>query len=867
MFKLKQYQLNTIEVLKTYLYEARFSDPKSAYDKIQKENYGQGLYKPFNILDGLEISPYVCLRLPTGGGKTLLSAHTIRLASENYLERDYPLTLWLVPTDKIKQQTLETLKDERHPNRQVLNDAFRGQFRVFDIADFRQIRPSDIDNGACIIVSTFASLRVDDTNGRKVYAHDENLEPHFSKITAKDSMEFLGDSNQLKYSLVNLLHWYSPLVIIDEAHNAKSDLSIEILRRVNAACVIEYTATPAKNSNVIHSVSAAELKAEEMLKLPLVVKAAKTWQVAVENSIQTRQKLEELANNSALENEYIRPIVLFQAEKKDRDITVEVLKKHLIESEKIREEEIAIATGTQKELDNLDLFNRNCQIRYIITVEALKEGWDCSFAYVLCSIANTTSVTAIEQLIGRVLRMPYVKRRRQEELNQAYAHTASTSWLNTVDKLKDCLIKMGFEKQEAEQVVYQQPLDDFCNEEDTVEFSLVGDFDISSLDLVDQSNITMTKNDNGSVQIICQKSLLKDTERFINAIKDPEEKKNVAHKLSMNIKHDRDILSPSQRGERFILPQLCLYFGDDEWDIAEPESYLYLQDGWNINDYFKPLTKDEFSLSEDGQQYTIDIANQKVQIGFLGKHEQLSLNGIKTNITINDLCSWLDNKLRSHDITQPQLLKYLRVTVSTLLDRDDIDMASLVRGKYILEKVLKDRINQARKEAQNKGFQTCLFDDDIMQVDLSQHAFEFPLNYPINKYYDGSYKFKKHYYPQIASMNKEEVECAKLLDANDNIEYWVRNIENQPDKSFWLPTDTNRFYPDFIAKLKDGRLLIIEYKGQHLLTNEDSKNKDLIGHRWAKLSCNLFLMVTNKDKNGKGMFEQINELLAMQTEA
>ncbi|WP_116963379.1 DEAD/DEAH box helicase [Fastidiosibacter lacustris] len=862
MFKLRQYQINTIEVLKSYLSGARFSNPKSAYDTIQKANYGQGQYKPFNSLEGLQDAPYVCLRLPTGGGKTLLSAHTIKLASEHYLESDYPLTLWLVPTDKIKQQTLETLTDEDHPNRKVLNEAFGGKFRVFDIADFRQIRPADIDSGACIIISTFQSLRVDDTNGRKVYAHDENLEPHFSKISAIESMEFLEDSNQLKYSLVNLLHWYRPLVIIDEAHNAKSELSIEVLRRVNAACVIEYTATPAKNSNVIHLVTAAELKAEEMIKLPLVVQPAKTWQVAVEQSIQTRQKLEELANNSKLEDQYIRPIVLFQAEKKDRDITVEVLKRHLIESEKIKEEEIAIATGTQKELDGLDLFNRNCKIRYIITVEALKEGWDCSFAYVLCSIANTTSATAIEQLIGRVLRMPYAQRRKQEVLNKAYAHTASTSWLNTVDKLKDCLVKMGFEKQEAEQVIYQQSLDGFNdNVEDVIQFSLSGDFDSFSLDLVEQSNITLTKNDKGVTQVTYKGALAKDTiENLVNAIKDPEEKKKVARKLDVKMQHKEERLSPSQRGERFILPQICLCL-DDDWDVAEPESYLHLQGDWRIADYYKPLTKDDFSLDEDGKQYIIDIANQKMQVGFLGKKEQLSLYGIKTNITVNDLCSWFDHNLRSHDITSQHLLEYIRKTIEALLERGDLDIAALVRGKYILQKVLKDRINQARKEAQKKGFQLCLLDNDIMQVDLSQYAFEFPINYPINQYYEGSYQFKNHYYPQIAAMNKEEFECAKVLDMHDSIEYWLRNIENQPDKSFWLPTDSSRFYPDFIAKLKDDRLLIVEYKGQHLLTNEDSKQKELIGHRWAELSHNLFLMATNKDDKGRGVFEQIDCLL------
>jgi type III restriction enzyme len=201
MITLKKYQEKSLEILKKYLERARFSNAKDAYDKIQKERYGENeTYKPYGSLKGLEESPYICLRLPTGGGKTLLSAHSIKLAGETYIENEYPITLWLVPTNIIKLQTLETLKNPDHANYQVLENAFNGKFRVFDIADFRQIRPQDIAGNAVIIVSTFAALRVDKTEGRKVYDHDENLEPHFSKIPAHfENMERDEESGQIKF--------------------------------------------------------------------------------------------------------------------------------------------------------------------------------------------------------------------------------------------------------------------------------------------------------------------------------------------------------------------------------------------------------------------------------------------------------------------------------------------------------------------------------------------------------------------------------------------------------------------------------------------------------------------------------------------
>lgn len=105
-------------------------------------------------------------------------------------------------------------------------------------------------------------------------------------------------------------------------------------------------------------------------------------------------------------------------------MTVEALKTHLVEVEQIAPERIAVATGDQRELDGINLFDPKCPIEYVITVEALKEGWDCSFAYVFCSVQNIGSATDAEQLLGRVLRMPYARRRKADALNRAYAHVS-----------------------------------------------------------------------------------------------------------------------------------------------------------------------------------------------------------------------------------------------------------------------------------------------------------------------------------------------------------------------------------------------------------------------------------------------------------
>ena len=158
--------------------------------------------------------PYVCLRLPTGGGKTILGAHAVPIARDAWIEKDWPMVLWLVPSNTIRLQTVEALKNAGHPYRIVLDEAFQGRVRVFDILDFTHIRPHDIRNHCCIVVGTIQTLRVSNTEGRKVYAHNEEMEPHFSAIPATapglERLEGVG----VKFSFANLMHVHRPLMIV-----------------------------------------------------------------------------------------------------------------------------------------------------------------------------------------------------------------------------------------------------------------------------------------------------------------------------------------------------------------------------------------------------------------------------------------------------------------------------------------------------------------------------------------------------------------------------------------------------------------------------------------------------------------------------
>ncbi len=869
MIKLKNYQIKTLEILKEFLELSRFEGVNKAYEKIQAKRFQGNKFNPFNALPDLENIPYCCLRLPTGGGKTLLSAYTIKVAGESFIEKEFPLTLWLVPSNIIKEQTLETLKNPAHANYQVLADAFNGKFCVFDIADFQQIRPQDIANKACVIVSTFASLRVDKTEeGRKVYLHDENLEPHFSKIPSNANKMEVDENGKIRFSFANLLNWHRPLVIVDEAHNAKTEnnkneatLSLKVLQRINACLVIEYSATPADNSNVITSITAAELKAEEMIKLPIILTKHDSWEQAVIASIQTRQKLEELAQK---DQNYIRPIILFQAENIGGEVTYEILKKYLIDSG-ISENQIAVATSSVKDLDDINLLSSNCEIRYVITVQALREGWDCSFAYVLCSVANTQSSTAIEQLLGRVLRMPYAQNRELPELNKAYAHVSSQSWDDATKKMHELLVRMGFQKEEAktftcEEIAPELDLQEPKAQPFTANLNFKPDF--SSLDLLERELLKVEEKADGSFKINVLEGVDKKLiEKIISATENPEDQKEIIEKSRLKFSDSICKIYPAEKGEKFIIPQLCLDFGDGA-ELAETEAFLD-HENFNLLDFPTNFNETDFRIYEELDQYCVDISAQKiVTISAISETEQLNLEGIKTILSEQDLCLWLNRRLKQQDVPYEIMLEFLRKVIKNLLAREDINMQKLELAKFALEKFLHDKISFYKKEAKKKCFQKYLFGvDSIACVNKAEFNFSFDAkNYPANSLYQGKYKFNKHYCALIAEMRDEEAECAFEIDKNPNVKFWIRNIERQPKYSFCLPTSTDKFYPDFVAKLNDGRILAIEYKGLQYKGGDDAEEKELIGKFWAEKSGNLFLMAW-KDKNSKNLKQQIEEVI------
>jgi len=885
---LKDYQQTSLNQLQAYLEAVPLYGAQQAFERVRAQHPPRlKNNKPlpaFNPLPGLEDVPYVCLRLPTGGGKTLLCAHSIGLFANVSPEPGLPLCLWLVPSDTIRTQTLETLRNPNHLNSRALQDKFGSAFRTFDISEFVNIRPHDLEQYACIVVSTFAALRVEKTKtaSRHVYDHHEALEAHFTAGVDPNHPNLERDpkkDNQIKHSFVNLLHLKQPLVLIDEAHNAKSPLSVELLGRINPSCVIEYTATPAANSNILVSVSAQELKDEKMIKLPIHLQAHNSWQQAVSASIQTRVKLEKLSHKEA---NYIRPIVLFQAENKNGEVNVEALKNHLCAQEKIPAEQIAIATGSQRELDNINLFDRHCPIKYIITVQALKEGWDCSFAYVLCSVANTQSPTAAEQLLGRVLRMPYASARQEAGLNEAFAHVSSKSWQHALSQLQERLISMGFEQHEAQDNIHLEPegkqeelpgMESGGKTEEKIPepftMPLVCEPNLAALDNSEQAKVT-TEQTAGGFHLKVQNptpALLKEIAE--KAIHDNADKHEMVLRSEQWRRNQSAYLKPAEHGDSFTVPKLCLLQGNLALPL-EIEPCLN-PEGWHPLDYYQPISEAEFFIDEKANVALVNIENETLKVA-QSKVQQQALIGIPTEVTLDDLTITLTRQLAKLLPRQTidtmghssidKLRSYIAKALHDLSCRADMNVPLINYWLATLKLKLKGRLLAVQKEAYKQAFQRQLFADDGRIGTDPKCLFTFsPNHYPVKELYKGKLVFEYHYYRQIGYMNNEEADCAWALERqHPKIKYWVRNLEKQMLYSFWLQTSSDKFYPDFVAQLDDGRILVVEYKGA-FLDNEDTREKEQIGKIWAEKSGNLFLMLWKKDKQGRDMDAQLQYVL------
>ena len=618
---------------------------------------------------------------------------------------------------------------------------------------------------------------------------------------------------------MNLIYHLRPVAIIDESHNFESTLRMDMLNSLHPRFILDLTATPRDKSNVISFVSAAQLKGENMVKLPVIVNNLNSPSEVLFSAV----KLQESLEKKAIEEEqnggkYIRPIVLLQAQPKSNDdsITFELIKKKLL-SWDVPENQIKIKTANVDEIKNIDLMSRDCEVRFIITVNALKEGWDCPFAYVLASLANKTSRIDVEQIVGRILRQPHIKKHKERLLNLSYVLTSSSYFLETVDKIVDGLnmagfgkreLRLGSEKQYATTTMrpktpslFDNEPDDLTMENDTVSFD----------EPVNQTNIS------DAVKEI-EENAASESEKYEANINENKDFTDIPDMNTTTISEcfasAKDILIP-----QFVMPIKYdnTFFQEDKETLVTKEA---LCDGFQLN----KQSRDINFVWTDIKGVQIDVEGNDST----PKHKELSTDEVNYfNQQISTLApeyqkaqivKYIAKQIRYDYIADSQIVEYL---MSVFKEYSDIEISDIVAHKEMAVEIVKNKIEgflfNYRKDKFNQRRK--------MQKIMCVPKYSFPLTMPVVK---ESYLTKGLYERESGNLNPFEARVIGKVAVLPTVEWWHRNPSV---KGGFCINSYITHYPDFIVKIKNGTIVMIETKGDDR-DNTDSKNKLDVGLKW-----------------------------------
>ena len=835
--ELKSYQKKVLDDLALYMrHLTETNDLNKAWDNYWLDHdvyvpLGQPAY--VNNIPGV---PHICVKSGTGSGKTFMAVASLKTIFANLPMNKIKLVVWLVPSESILTQTIENLQNPEHPYRQRLNRDFGGKVEVYtkeELLNGQNFSPDTVIEQLTVCVMSFASLRIDlnKKDVRKAYQENGNLK-RFAEFFDDDSA-LLADTPDT--ALMQVLRQMYPVAIVDESHNATSKLSVDMLNNLNASFIFDLTATPRKDSNVFSYVDAREVKKENMVKLPVVVYKRAGRQSIFEDAIQLRGKLETMAANAEQNGgDYIRPIVLFQAQPKvkEESITFNYIKQALIRMG-IDEKEIAIKTSEINELKGWDLLSRDCPIRYIITVNALKEGWDCSFAYILASLANKSSAVDVEQILGRILRQPYAHKHEYPLLNTSYVLTSSDDFHNTLESVVKGLNSAGFSKDDYRIGMDKETQDAF--EAAPVKpvqqhFEEVGEQQTLE-DIFDDVNPEQAKEniEKASTQDFTtpaveelMKTAEQQTREFEKQLEEQPSEGLFAPELEDAIKkyHIRPQFADSV--SRLTIPQ---FFTEGEPDLFGPKDSLLepvaLSDGFVLKDQDSKIS---FTLAT-GDMYKVDISDEDAVPRFIqmSKRESQYIHEIMSKLPPEAKKNNTARRITEIINRNPQYeFNDVKEYVARVIENMSSDeLTAMESAAEACARKIQDKLDTLEKQYRKEHFYTMLSTDEIK----CEPSWQFPAF--ITPPRTTSSIEKSLYEEEDANMNNFEVSVITAVAGLDNVVWWHRNIDR---KGFKINGFINH-YPDFIVMTTSGRCVLIETKGD-FLTNEDTGNKIQLGDRW-----------------------------------
>ena len=726
--------------------------------------------------------PHVCLKVPTGGGKTLLGVEAVR-----HLKLGTGFVLWLVPTKAIYTQTWNAFRNKEHPYRQILEHASGGRVKLLEKDN--RFTKQDIENHLCVMLlmlpaanrnrnKEFLKIFRDSSGYASFFPVEDDIREHQALSEKHPDLEAAEDDQTaqprlarnpkdalIKQSLFNVLKLLRPTVILDEAHKAygspdptRNKTFVEAVNRLNPRFVLELSATPKLGiSNILVNVSGLALKEEEMIKLPIQLRnfPNSDWKYTLAQAKIERDKLEEAAKRfQEAEDCYIRPIAVIRVDrtgKNQRDgmrVHAEDAREELIDALGVPTEQIKVKSSAQDELAGIDLMSPFCPVRYIITKDALKEGWDCPFAYLLALLDNTTASTAMTQLIGRVMRQPYARATSRSKLDNCYVFCYNQEVKGAVENVKKGLEAEGL--------------------------TGLGNF-------VDGTGVERVQ------RTIERKADYRDIDIFLP---------RVLHKDGRNwreLNYERDILSAIDWYQLGAVAPINL---SEEAQLQEIRATIHLEDEAVIN---KKL--------QESAAHNLEVAFFVRRLGDVLPNPWHAARIVKATLS-NYREEGIDEEtLYTHRLYLSEYLKRrLRDRIDKLAEtifREKLEAGQIQFNlqadgalNYQLEKTLEVSLApEARPLMHSHG--------DPLQLNLFEQVFE-------------------------AEFNNLETDFALYLDKQSAIQWWHRIAAKQG--YFLQGWRRDRVYPDFIACLQRSRtgsqrLCIFETKGQHLEGNSDTTYK------------------------------------------
>lgn len=843
--EMKSYQKKVIKDLTRYLQllnETR--DYAAAFRLFWQEHSAPSLGHYQDIMPGV---PNLCFKVPTGGGKTFLACNAIRPVFDALPFTKTKAVVWLVPSDAILSQTVKALKDPEHSYRQKINVDFGSRVEVYtkqELLNGQNFNPTAVTEQLSIMVLSYDSFRGRGKEVLKAYQENSSLEP-FSKALGKPEYPIEEADETALFQVINQL---SPLVIVDESHHARSDLSLEMLRNFNPCFVLDLTATPKKESNIISYVDAVQLKKENMIKLPVIVYNRDTQGEVLTDAIDLRNRLEELAESRPEQaNQYIRPIVLFQAQPrgKENSTTFEKLRDKLVEIG-IPAEQIAIRTADVNELKSQDLLSPECPVRYIITVNALKEGWDCPFAYILASLANKSSQVDVEQILGRILRLPHTTQHSQHALNLSYVLTSSNDFDETVKQIVKGLNSAGFsdkdyrlsapvppkkpesmpEQLEIPPVTPPLPDDD----EDFLDFDAQA---VSQeLERRQAEGTSLAEHPRSDAMLEAAEQAGQEYDASMEqSDKDPYmqnlpwEVRNQVTTFQVKPEFQQDI-------ETLEIPQFFQVvppslFSDGIYELLEKEQ---LADSFTLKGKAYDI---DFSAADD-EIAEIDVREKEGGLPKAFKMEEADQRYFKEHFRslppetrirqCKDVMFHQLNKLNMVD--SAELRSYIERIVD---DMDKDQLAGMEKAPLGYAAKIKDKIDSLLTQHYKETFIHWLETERIIcRPFYKLPAYIHPTTH--TNIYGGSL-----YQAEEGNMDKLELALVREFTALTNIKWWHRNIAKQ---GFCINGFINH-YPDFIVMTQNGKIILVEPKGEHL-KNDESRKRIELGRAWKNAAGNQY---------------------------